>query len=245
MDAEEIPEYRAALKRIGNQRFEDISPEDQRLIMALPFAYSETRNRLGLLDEEMMSMVVEARRRLRETLEALPTPPVNFYDPDRYNPAASVLDNVLLGRISSTVAEAPERVTDAIRKLLAEMELIDDIFRIGLEFNMGSGGKRLSETQRQKLHLARALLKRPDFLIVNQGLNSLDSRSQRKIIETVLAKANGRDGDRFGVIWAPMNVSYSELFDRVLLFENGVLTADGKPGELRQSSPAYAELVSS
>ena len=168
---------------------------------------------------------------------------IELHDPDRYNAAASVLDNVLLGRISSTVAEAPERVTNAIRKLLAEMELTDDIFRIGLEFNIGTGGKRLSETQRQKLHLARTLLKRPDFLIVNQALNALDSRLQRQIIESVLARSKGRDGVRFGVIWSPMNVAISELFDRVLVFENGVLVADGKPSQLARESGAYSELI--
>ena len=192
----------------------------------------------------MKATLVEARRQLRETLENMEEPPVSFYDPDRYNAAASVMDNVLLGRISSTVAEAPERVTNAIRKLLAEMELTDDIFRIGLNFNIGTGGKRLSETQRQKLHLARALLKKPDFLIVNQALNSLDGRLQRTIMETVLSRSKGRDGHRFGVIWAPMNIRYSELFDRVLVFENGVLVDDGTPSELREKSAVYSELVS-
>ncbi|MCG6859218.1 MAG: ABC transporter ATP-binding protein/permease [Salaquimonas sp.] len=243
MDAEEIPEYRAALNRIGHLRLEEISDIDQKLILKLPFAYVETRNRLGLLDDELKSTIVEARRKLRDTLEQLATPPVSFFDPDRYNAAASVMDNVLLGRISSTVAEAPERVTNAIRKLLAEMELTDDIFRIGLEFNIGTGGKRLSETQRQKLHLARTLLKRPDFLIVNQALNALDGRLQRQIIEAVLARSKGRDGERFGVIWSPMSVGISELFDRVLVFENGVLVADGKPSQLARESGAYSELI--
>src|SRR5690606_1593358 len=87
MAHEEIPEYRAALKRIGNQCFEEISSADQSLILTLPFAYSETKNRLGLLDDETKSIIVEARARLRETLEKQPEPPVNFYDPDRYNPA--------------------------------------------------------------------------------------------------------------------------------------------------------------
>jgi len=243
MAAEEIPEYRAALKRIEGLRLEDVSPADQKLIFRLPFAYSETQNRLGLLDDEMRSLIVEARHRLHETLAGIDPKPVSFYDPERYNAAASVLDNVLLGRISSSVAEAPERVTEAIRKLLAEMGLTDEIFSIGLEFNMGTGGKRLSEMQRQKLHLARALLKQPDFLIVNQGLNTLDSRSQRNLIETVLANSKGRNGHRFGVIWAPMNAGYAELFDRVLVFENGALTEDGSPAQLRERSRAYAELV--
>jgi hypothetical protein len=59
----------------------------------------------------------------------------------------------------------------------------------------------------------------------------------------VLAKSKGRDGDEFGVIWAPMNHSYSKLFERVLVFKQGVLVADGKPGELRESSQDYAALI--
>ncbi|MEM7463771.1 MAG: ABC transporter ATP-binding protein, partial [Pseudomonadota bacterium] len=141
------------------------------------------------------------------------------------------------------VAEGTERVTNAIRQLLAEMDLTDDIFRIGLEYNIGTGGKRLSETQRQKLHMARALLKRPDFLIVNQALNSLDGKSQQKIMETVLAKSKGSDGEKFGVIWVPMNLSFSKMFERVLVFKQGVLVADGTPDELKENSSDYSELT--
>jgi putative ABC transport system ATP-binding protein len=243
MDHEEIPLYRAALGRIGDKKLADIAEADQQLILKLPFAYIESRNRLGLLDDELKGRIVEARSMLRETLEGMETPPVSFYDPERYNAAASVQDNVLLGRVSSSVAEAPERVTRAIRELLEEMGLTDDIFRVGLDFNVGTGGKRLSETQRQKLQLARALLKKPDFLIVNQALNTLDNRGQRTIIETVIAKAKGRDGNGFGVIWAPMNPAFASMFDRVLYFEQGVLVADGTPKELSEASQKFRELV--
>ena len=43
------------------------------------------------------------------------------------------------------------------------MNLVDSIFDIGLEYNIGSGGKRLTAVQRQKLAVARVLLKRPDY----------------------------------------------------------------------------------
>lgn len=243
MDADQIPEYRAVLNRIGDTPLDRIAEGDQRMLLRLPFAYTEARNRLGLLSDALKQDVIKARNLLRETLSARDEKPVNFYDPDEYNPAASVLDNVLLGRIASGVAEGTERVTNAIRQLLAEMNLTDDIFRIGLEFNIGTGGKRLSETQRQKLHLARALLKKPDFLIVNQGLNTLDARNQRTVLETVLSKAKGRDSEPFGVIWAPMNLAYAEMFDRVLVFKQGVLVADGSPKELSGKSPEYTELL--
>lgn len=243
MEPDQIPEYRAILGRIGALPLAQVAAADQEKILRLPFAYIESRNRLGLLDDALKQKILEARQMLHSRLDALEKPPVAFYDPERYNPAASVLDNVLLGRISSSVAEGPERVTNAIRQLLAEMDLTDDIFRIGLDYNMGSGGKRLSESLRQKLHLARALLKRPDFLIVNQALNTLDARAQKMILDTVLAKSKGRDGHRFGVIWAPTSPAYAENFERVLVFRQGVLVEDGDPAKLAQGSQYYREVV--
>jgi putative ABC transport system ATP-binding protein len=110
---------------------------------------------------------------------------------------------------------------------------------------MGSGGKRLSESQRQKLHMARCLLKKPDFLIVNQALNTLDARAHKMILDNVLAKSKGRDGATFGVIWAPMNLSVASQFERVLVFKQGVLVEDGTPEKLHEQSPVYRELTGS
>ncbi|MCB1459549.1 MAG: ABC transporter ATP-binding protein, partial [Nitratireductor sp.] len=59
----------------------------------------------------------------------------------------------------------------------------------------------------------------------------------------VIARAKGRDGNRFGIVWSPMNHSVAEMFDRVLLFKNGVLIEDDSPGKLAESSPDYRELV--
>ena len=171
MDPEELPEYRSALSRIANKPPSEISEKDRLLILRLPFAYIEEQNRLGLLTSDLKVKVLEARVKIRQLLEAMPESPVAFYEPDTFNYASSIQDNVLLGRISNSVAEGNERVTAAIGALLDEMGLTDDIFRMGLEFNIGSSGKRLSETQRQKLHLARVILKQPDFLIVNQGFD--------------------------------------------------------------------------
>jgi len=243
MDAEDLPEYKAALTRIGNLSISKIDKEDRLLIMKLPFSYTENKNRLGLLTDDLRARILEARKSIRLILSKLKVPPVAFFETESYNPAASVLDNVLLGRVATNVAEGSERVDEAIKALLDEMGLTDDIFHIGLDFNIGTGGKRLSEIQRQKLHLARALLKKPDFLIVNRALNSLDSRSQRNIIENVLKRARNTDGHPCGVIWVPINPKISLLFDRVLLFSDGELIADGNPDDMNKSQPQFQELL--
>jgi putative ABC transport system ATP-binding protein len=58
------------------------------------------------------------------------------------------------------------------------------VLSIGLDFDVGSGGKRLTNVQRQKLNLARALLKRADYLIFNRPLVALDHRIQDQIVRT-------------------------------------------------------------
>ncbi len=240
MSAHELPEYKEALGRIGSKTVSGVSRQDYIMIMRLPLSYTEEQNRLGLLTNELKDKILAARKNLHKKLGKLPEMPIGIYETESYNEAASIQDNVLLGRISSTVPEGIERVTDAIRDLLEEMELTDDIFNIGLSFNVGSGGKRLSEIQRQKLHLARTLLKNPDILIANQGMNTLGAKQQTAIIETVLEWARTNNA---GVIWVPMSPSFAEYFDRVLVFENGNLVADGKPSELLIKNETYKTLT--
>jgi len=245
MNADDLPEYRATLSRIGDSQIDEISKKDRLHIMRLPFEYIEEQNRLGLLSDDLKVKLLAGRKTIHKLLDDLPgESPVDFYDPDKYNFASSIQDNVLLGRVSSSVAEGNERVSGAIGELLDEMELTDDIFRIGLEFNIGSGGKRLNESQRQKLHLARALLKRPDIMIVNQGMNSLGGREQEQIIQTVLDYSNNEERHPFGVIWAPINQAFAEHFDRIIVFNDGELVSDGAREDIESNDSHYALLVS-
>jgi len=240
MNADELPEYKEILSRIGSKQSADVSTNDYIMIMRLPLAYTEEKNRLGLLPVELQNKILDARANLRKKLESLTEMPISFYEPDTYNQAATIQDNVLLGRISSKVPEGTERVTSAIRDLLEEMELTDDIFNIGLSFNIGAGGKRLTEIQRQKLHLARTLLKKPDILISNQGINALSARQQEEIIETVLEWSQKNNA---GIIWVPMNPVFAEQFERVLVFDGGNLVGDGPPDEIKQNNEIYKMLT--
>lgn len=245
MDPEEIPIFRELMAKIGNKKVEELAEDQLVPFMRLAFSYIEERNRLGLLTEELKSQLLDARKMLHEKLLAFPVNPVEFYEPDKYNRAASLQDNVLLGRVSSSVAEGEERVSEAIRDLLEELELADDIFRIGLNYDIGSGGKRLTESQRQKLHLARALLKNPDIIIVNQGLNSLSTREQGQMIDMVLKRAkNTENGNQMGVVWVPMNPAYAQRFGRVLMFDEGELVEDSDYETLAESNAKFQSLIS-
>ncbi len=243
MEADELPEYRAVLTRIADLPMQDIKETDRVMIMRLPFSYIEEKNRLGLLTDDLKDRILKARQAIRIELDTWEDNPVAFYEPESYNFNSSIQDNVLLGRVSASVAEGYERVSAAINDLLQEMELIDDIFRIGLEFNIGSGGKRLTDIQRQKLHLARALLKRPDIVIANQALNSLSAGDQRNLIELVLNYSKTDEDSNFGVIWSPMDASNAELFDRVIIFTDGTLVTDDTYETVSVNNQHFSELT--
>ena len=126
------------------------------------------------------------------------------------------------------------------------MELRDEVFQVGLNFNVGNGGKRLNVSQRQKLSLARALIKKPDILIVNRALTALDSRTQKKIIERVLDMSAGQNGsDPFGIFWVLQAPRFAEEFQRVLVFDKGALAEDDTPANLLKQDGHYKALISS
>jgi len=254
MTPEELPEYRARLGRANCQQLETAGTEDRAAFLRLALNYIEPEHRLGLLGDALRQKLLTAREAVFEQLPGHDPDAVSFYDPDSFNPEASLRDNILFGRAVSGVADGPERIGDTFRGILDKLDMNDLVFEAGLEFTVGTAGRRLTTTQRQKVGLTRALLKRPDLLIVNHALSSLSARAQTKIMKRVLqdssiASAGGSGGNdaepraQFATFWVLMNPANAKIFDRVLVFENGRLAEDGIPGQLAEHGGKFAKLV--
>lgn len=242
MTAEEMPDYQTALNKLKEVSFADISKADRQRFVRLTFGYIEPRHRMGLLDDDLRDQLLKARENFHKGLPASLQNAIEFYDPDAYNRASAVQDNILFGRIAYGVAGGEETILGLLREVLDEHGLYDEVFTVGLEFDVGAGGKRLNASQRQKLGLARALMKQPDFLIVNRALAALDRASQESIVERVLEKT--RSGDlKTGVLWVLANPALARGFDRVLMMEEGRLVEDGTPQALLDKQGKFAQLV--
>ncbi|HZP98745.1 MAG TPA: ATP-binding cassette domain-containing protein, partial [Reyranella sp.] len=240
ISADELPNVRLLLQRLGGKGVEAVPEADRPRLMTLPLRYIEARHRLGLIDAAMEERVLAARRAFAEGLPSHLRGAVEFYDFQRYNSAATLQDNLLFGRLVYGQAQADQRIGTLTSEVLAELKLRDAVIDVGLDYNVGVAGRRLPATQRQKLGIARALVKRPQMLVVNEAVAVFDGRSQDRIRDNILQAANGR-----GVVWIANRPSQAEAFDQVIVMEGGRVVAQGARKELEQRGGAYAELMAS
>ena len=231
INQDDLPQFEAILKRAGEVGLKQLPEADSRALLALPFKLIATRHRLGLIDESFEARVIEARRHFAAKLPEELKGAVEFFDPERYNEAATLQDNILFGKIVTGQAGAVERITKLVRDLLDELGLRLMVVRNGLDFQVGVGGARLGPADRQKVALVRALLKRPLLLVLDQAAAGLDPASQLRVVEGVLAERKG-----CAVVWVLSRPEYAERFGMVLVMERGRLIERGAFKELKRKT---------
>jgi len=191
-----------------------------------------------------MAKIVEARNTLYQGLPDDLKGALERYDPEHFASAATLQDNILFGRVSYQRADAPERIRALGRNLLDELGLYDDVLGVGMNFNVGAGGRRLTVAQRQKVDVARTLVKRADYLIFNRPMSVIDQRIQDQILRNILKLEEERpDGDRPAIIWVLSNPVMSQLFDRVVVFDRGTLAEDGTHDALLTKNGIFKGLL--
>jgi len=235
---DDLPDFRSLVARSDASGVEALSEDEFQRLLTLPFAYVEARHRLGLVDDAMRTRLLGARRHFREALDEADPGAVEFYRSDAYNAAADLQDNILFGRVAYGKAQAQEIVGDAITELLDGMGLRDTVIQIGLEYQVGVGGKRLSSVQRQKLGLARALLKNPDLLVVNEAVAVMDGATQQRLLDGILDHRKSR-----GVIWTLQRPSMARNFARVVVMQGGRVVEQGDYDELNKPGSAFSGLI--
>ena len=242
MPADQIPEYETLLNKTKGKTFAAVDAAARTKIIALTLPYVEPRHRFGLLDAEFMGHIVALRGKFLEMLPAHLKDSIEPYDAEKYIAAASLMDNVLLGRIAHQYSDEGERIRNIVHEVLQAQGLRDDVVDIGLSFNAGVGGRRLTVGQRQKIALARALLKRPDFLIINRPLSAIDLQTQRKVVMNLfdLWKQGSYRPAVAAVLSSP---ALAALFDRVVVFDRGTAVASGTFDALASNNELFKKLL--
>ena len=242
ISADELPTVRLLLQRLGGKGIEAVPEADRIRLMTLPFRYIEARHRLGLIDAAMEERILGARRAFADDLPENLRDAVEFYDFERYNSSATLQDNILFGRLVYGQAQAGERIGTLIAQVFDELGLRNSVIEVGLDYNVGVGGKRLPSSQRQKLGIARALIKRPQLIVVNEALATFDGRTQDRIRDNILADASERGG---GVFWIANRPNQAEPFEKIVVMQGGRVVAQGSPSDLAAKGGLYTELMAS
>jgi ABC-type dipeptide/oligopeptide/nickel transport system ATPase subunit len=233
ISADDLPDYRALITRADPAKLDALSAADRERLIALPLKLIPARHRLGLIDEALQARVLEARRLFREQLPEELQGCVAFFEADRYNTAASLQDNILFGKIAYGQAQAGERIGDLISEVLSDLGLRERVVEVGLQAQTGVGGSRLSLGQRQKLALARAILKRPEILILYDATGPLDPAEQIVILANLLDEFDQRT-----LIWALNQTDWAAKFDHVLVMQKGRVVEQGRYDELARDGRA-------
>ncbi|MFF5422942.1 MULTISPECIES: ABC transporter ATP-binding protein [unclassified Streptomyces] len=193
------------------------------LTALVPRLHEVTAGRI-LLDGEDIALM--DRERLRSLVA------VAFEEPTLFS--ASVGENVLMG--ADAGAGEPE-----LRRALAVAQADGFVDRLpeGARTRVGEQGLSLSGGQRQRLALARAVVGRPRFLILDDPLSALDVHTEARV-EAALREVL-RETTALVVAHRPSTVM---LADRVALLSGGRIAAVGTHQELLRSSAEYAWLMS-
>lgn len=239
ISSDDLPEYQAMLSRIDSDRLDSLKEEDRLRFMSLPFKVIPSRHRLGVLTDDIEDKIVAARHRFAEELPPHLKDSVAFFDADAYNPATNLQDNILFGKIAFGYAQAAEKIGAVLADVVQEMALRSAIIAVGLNFAVGSAGARLNATQRQKLCIARAIIKKPDVLILNQATSSFDTATQTRLMKNILEEFEGRC-----LIWSLDHAEKTAGFDHVLVMRSGRVVEQGNPEKLKQGSGPFKEMLS-
>ncbi|MGE3193216.1 MAG: ABC transporter ATP-binding protein [Microbacteriaceae bacterium] len=109
-----------------------------------------------------------------------------------------------------------------------------------LEAPIAQGGTNVSGGQRQRLAIARALVKRPEIYVFDDSFSALDTATDQR-----LRAALAREVRDATVIVVAQRVSTIIDADQIVVMEDGAVVGIGTHDELLQSSEEYAEIVSS
>ncbi len=155
---------------------------------------------------------------------------IGFVTQDTQLFSGTIRENLLFVNPSATDDECLEVLRQAAcHSLLARADR-------GLDSVIGEGGVKESGGEKQRLSIARALLRRPHLLVFDEATSSLDSLTEEEISETIRDVAAGQDVITILIAHRLSTIMHA---DRILVLERGRVVESGAHAELLEQKGLY------
>lgn len=191
------------------------------LINLIPRFYDATEGAVSLFGKPISSYSKEA---LTSAVGIVPQKAVLF--------AGSIRDNMLWGSPDAS----DEEIFEALKIAQAEGVVLE---KGGLDAKVEAGGKNFSGGQRQRLTISRALVSKPQILILDDSASALDFATDAALRKSIRQLKNTT------VFIVSQRASSVMAADKILVLDDGKCVDIGRHGELLERSPIYREIYES
>lgn len=187
----------------------------------LLFRFYDVQSGKILIDDQNVQEVTQAS--LRKAIGIVPQDTVLFNDTIGYN--------IAYGDPSASMAQ----VQEAARA--AQIDSFIQRLPEGYDTQVGERGLKLSGGEKQRVAIARTLLKKPAMLIFDEATSALDSKTERAFQEELLSLAKNRT-----TLIIAHRLSTITHADQILVMDQGQIIERGTHFELLQANGKYAEM---
>jgi len=192
------------------------------LVNLIPRFYDATSGEVNIDGVNVKDYPVEE---LRRKIAVVPQKAVLF--------KGTVRDNILWGKNDASDEEIFDALTIAQAKEMVES-------KGGLDFEIEQGGRNLSGGQKQRLTIARALVKKPEILILDDSASALDYATDAALRKSIRQMPNTPT-----VFVVSQRTSSIQYADNIIVLDDGQIVGIGKHDELMRSCRVYREIYDS
>ena len=149
---------------------------------------------------------------------------------------------VMTGTIAENIAYGLPRISAAAIEEAARLANLHEEIRgmpEGYGTRVGPGGLTLAGGQRQRLSIARALLRRPRVLLLDEATAALDNLNEERVLEAIHRIMRGRT-----VLSIAHRLSTLRDADRIVVLDGGAISEQGTFSELQRRGGLFADLLS-
>lgn len=191
------------------------------LLNLIPRFFDATEGRILINEKEVQEWSL---KELRQVIGLVPQQSILF--------TGSIEENLGWGDSSAT--------EDLLREAAMQAQIHQSIERFPEQYNtrVGQKGVNLSGGQKQRLSIARALVRKPEILLLDDSTSALDVATENALWEAL-------EGENATMLVITQKIRTAKGADQILLLENGEVSAYGTHQELMKKSSLYREIAES